>query len=89
MTARALKVIAGSEYVIGNAIYLDPLEPLLTGKNVIRSSMGKEVERAKKAIELAQSHTVAIVSGGTPVSMVWQALSLKSLSTPAHISMLR
>jgi len=64
MTARALKVIAGSDYVIGNDSYLDPLKPLLTGKTVIRSSMGKEVERAKKAIELARTHTVAIVSGG-------------------------
>jgi len=64
MTPRALKVIASSEYVIGNALYLDPLEPLLTGKTVIRSSMGKEVERAKQAIELAESHAVAIVSGG-------------------------
>jgi precorrin-3B C17-methyltransferase len=64
MTPRALKVIAGADYVIGNALYLDPLEPLLSGKNVIRSSMGKEVERAQQAIDLAQSHTVAIVSGG-------------------------
>jgi precorrin-3B C17-methyltransferase len=64
MTPRALKVIAGADYVIGNALYLDPLEPLLSGKNVIRSSMGKEVERAQQAIELARSHAVAIVSGG-------------------------
>jgi precorrin-3B C17-methyltransferase len=64
MTARALRAIAGAEYVIGNASYLDPLEPLLTGKNVIRSSMGKEVERAKQAIDLARSSVVAIVSGG-------------------------
>jgi precorrin-3B C17-methyltransferase len=64
MTARALKAIAGAEYVIGNSSYLDPLEPLLTGKQVIRSSMGKEVERAKQAIELAKQHPVAIVSGG-------------------------
>ena len=64
ISPRALKVIAGSDYVIGNALYLDPLEPLLSGKNVIRSSMGKEVERAKQAIDLAKSHTVAIVSGG-------------------------
>lgn len=64
MTPRALKVIAGADYVIGNALYLDPLEPLLFGKNVIRSSMGKEVERAQQAIDLAQSHAVAIVSGG-------------------------
>jgi precorrin-3B C17-methyltransferase len=64
MTARALKVIAGADYVIGNDSYLLPLHPLLAGKNVIRSSMGKEVERAKKAIELARNHAVAIVSGG-------------------------
>jgi precorrin-3B C17-methyltransferase len=64
MTPRALKAIAGANYVIGNASYLDPLEPLLSGKTVIRSSMGKEVERAQEAIKLARSHTVAIVSGG-------------------------
>ena len=64
MTARALKVIAGADYVLGNALYLEPLEPLLSGKNVISSSMGKEVERAKQAIDLACSHAVAIVSGG-------------------------
>jgi precorrin-3B C17-methyltransferase len=64
MTPRALTVIAGADYVIGNALYLDPLDPLLSGKNVIRSSMGKEVERAKQAIDLARSHAVAIVSGG-------------------------
>ena len=64
MTPRALKVIAVADYVIGNASYLDPLEPLLCGKTVIRSSMGKEVERAQQAIRLARSHAVAIVSGG-------------------------
>jgi precorrin-3B C17-methyltransferase len=64
MTARALKAIALADYVIGNASYLEPLEPLLNGKNVIRSSMGKEVERAQQAIDLAKTHAVAIVSGG-------------------------
>ena len=64
MTPRALKAIAGANYVVGNASYLDPLEPLLSGKTVIRSSMGKEVERAQEAIKLARSHAVAIVSGG-------------------------
>ncbi|MFA6362852.1 precorrin-3B C(17)-methyltransferase [Methanoregula sp.] len=64
MTGRAIDVISRADYVIGNDSYLEPLRPLLDGKQVIRSSMGKEVERAKKAIELAQSHKVAIVSGG-------------------------
>jgi precorrin-3B C17-methyltransferase len=64
MTARALKAIASADYVLGHSMYLDPLEPLLAGKNVISSSMGKEVDRAKQALELARTHAVAIVSGG-------------------------
>jgi precorrin-3B C17-methyltransferase len=64
MTARALKVIADADYVLGHSMYLEPLEPLLRGKNVISSSMGKEVDRAQQAIDLARSHAVAIVSGG-------------------------
>jgi len=64
MTGRAVEVLADVDYVIGNDSYLDAITPLLEGKQVIRSSMGKEVERAKKAIELAQIHSVAIVSGG-------------------------
>jgi precorrin-3B C17-methyltransferase len=64
MTARALKAIASADYVIGNDSYLEPLGPLLGGKNIIRSSMGREVERAKQAIELAKHGRVAVVSGG-------------------------
>jgi precorrin-3B C17-methyltransferase len=64
MTVRALNVIADAEYVLGHAGYLGPLEPLLAGKKVVSSSMGKEVERAKEAVELARTHAVAIVSGG-------------------------
>ena len=64
MTARALKAVAAADYVLGHSSYLEPLEPLLDGKTVISSSMGKEVDRAKQAIDLAHSHAVAIVSGG-------------------------
>ncbi len=64
MTGRAISAITAADYVIGNDSYLEPLAPLLAGKTVIRSSMGKEVERAKQAIELARDHHVAIVSGG-------------------------
>ena len=64
MTVRALKAVAAADYVLGHSRYLEPLEPLLAGKHVIASSMGKEVDRAKQAIELSRSHGVAIVSGG-------------------------
>jgi precorrin-3B C17-methyltransferase len=64
MTSRAVEAIKSARYVIGNDSYLEPLEPYLAGKTVIRSSMGKEVERAQAAIDLAKDHAVAIVSGG-------------------------
>jgi precorrin-3B C17-methyltransferase len=64
MTGRAIDAISRAEYVIGNDSYLEPIRSLLAGKTVIPSSMGKEVERATKAIDLAKSHRVAIVSGG-------------------------
>jgi len=64
MTGRALEAIARADHVIGNDSYLEPLEPLLKGKNIIRSSMGKEVDRAQQAIGLARTSRVAIVSGG-------------------------
>jgi precorrin-3B C17-methyltransferase len=64
MTPRALRAIAAADYVLGHSTYLEPLKPLLAGKTVISSTMGKEVERARQAIELARTHAVAIVSGG-------------------------
>ena len=64
MTPRALKALGEADCVIGNGFYLDLVEPMLTGKEVIRSSMGKEVDRAKKALALAEDRVVAMVSGG-------------------------
>lgn len=64
MTAKAMKAIAESDVVIGNSLYLDMLEPLLRGKPVIRSSMGEEVDRAKKAVEMSREKIVSIISGG-------------------------
>jgi precorrin-3B C17-methyltransferase len=64
MTARALQAVAGADTVLGHSMYLEPLKPLLAGKNIISSSMGKEVDRAQQAIGLAKDQAVAIVSGG-------------------------
>lgn len=66
MTGKALQAIRDAEYILGNDSYLTPVSTLLEGKKVIRSSMGKEVERAKEAVSLAREHVVAMVSGGDP-----------------------
>lgn len=64
MTGRAKEAIARSTHVVGNGMYLDMLDGLVADKTVITSSMGREVERARKAVELASSNVVTIVSGG-------------------------
>jgi precorrin-3B C17-methyltransferase len=66
MTHDALHAIESADYIIGNSSYLTALTPFLEGKEVIRSSMGKEVERAQQAVDLARDHVVAMVSGGDP-----------------------
>jgi precorrin-3B C17-methyltransferase len=66
MTRDAIEAIESADYIIGNSSYLSALEPFLIGKEVIRSSMGKEVERAQQAVDLARHHVVAMVSGGDP-----------------------
>jgi precorrin-3B C17-methyltransferase len=90
MTVRALKVIAGAEIVIGNDTYLDQLEPLLAGKNIVRSSMGKEVERAKTAIRMAQKRRVVMVSGGDAgvygmAGIVLEVLEHEKIAIPVDI----
>ena len=64
MTVQAQHAIRSARTVIGNATYLDQIAVLLEGKEVLRSSMGKEVERARDAVRLARERCVAMVSGG-------------------------
>jgi len=66
MTRDAIDAIESADYIIGNSSYLTALASFLEGKEVIRSSMGKEVERAQQAVDLARNHVVAMVSGGDP-----------------------
>ncbi|MDN7025138.1 precorrin-3B C(17)-methyltransferase [Methanoculleus sp. FWC-SCC1] len=90
MTPRALKALAEADSVIGNAFYLDLVEPLLAGKEVITSSMGREVERAKKALERAEHETVAMVSGGDAgvygmASIVLEVVERSGSSVPVEV----
>lgn len=66
MTARARQVITEAEVVIGNDTYLAMVRPLLDGKEVVVSSMGEEVNRARRAVAFARDRRVVMVSGGDP-----------------------
>lgn len=67
MTPAAGEALAASEVIIGYQTYLDLIPEFLAGKEVIASQMMKEVDRCRKALDLAaEGKTVALVSGGDP-----------------------
>jgi precorrin-3B C17-methyltransferase / cobalt-factor III methyltransferase len=66
MTLQAAKAIQDSHFVVGYRPYLELIEDLLPGKEIISSSMGKEVDRASLAVDFLDDGPVALVSSGDP-----------------------
>jgi precorrin-3B C17-methyltransferase len=65
MTPAALDAIKQSDLVIGYATYIKLIKNLLKGKEVISAGMTEEIDRARKAIELAkQGQSVTLISSG-------------------------
>ncbi|MCS3924228.1 precorrin-3B C(17)-methyltransferase [Methanosalsum natronophilum] len=64
MTVKACDVLKRSDCIIGNGTYLDQISDFIEGQEIIRSSMGKEVDRATRAVKLSQNKEVSIISGG-------------------------
>ncbi len=65
-TLAAVRAIKAADFVVGYKPYLDLISDLLQGKKVFSSSMGKEVDRVKAAINLLEEGSVALVSSGDP-----------------------
>ena len=67
ITPAAQDAIRKSDVIVGYGTYLELIEELLRGKEVVSTGMTQEVDRCSKAIELALSgKTVAVISGGDP-----------------------
>lgn len=67
MTPAAAEALVASEVIVGYQTYLDLIPEFLAGKEVLASQMMKEVDRCRKALDLAAGgKTVALVSGGDP-----------------------
>jgi precorrin-3B C17-methyltransferase len=67
MTPAAGEALGAAEVIIGYQTYLDLIPEFLAGKEVVASQMMKEVDRCRKALELAaEGKKVALVSGGDP-----------------------
>jgi cobalt-factor III methyltransferase len=65
ITFRARKAIEESNVVVGYTTYIELVKDLIHGKQIIRTGMTEEVDRAKKAVDMAkQGNTVSVVSSG-------------------------
>lgn len=65
MTPEALNAIRESEVILGYDYYVELIEELIKDKEIFSTPMRQEVERCKKALELAmEDKTVAMVCSG-------------------------
>ncbi|GAX00484.1 precorrin-3B C(17)-methyltransferase [Secundilactobacillus hailunensis] len=65
MTQEAIDVIKNTHTIVGYVTYIHLVEDMLKGKKLVVTGMRGEIERSKKAIEIAQTgEDVAIISSG-------------------------
>lgn len=64
MTLRARALLESSDYIVGNETYVNQIKGIIKHQKIISSKMGGEVERVKKAVELATRYKVSVISGG-------------------------
>jgi precorrin-3B C17-methyltransferase len=90
-TFRAVEAIAESQVIVGYSRYLDLIEDLTAGKEIISSGMTQEVERCRTALlRAAAGQTVALVSSGDAgiYGMAGPAIELahaEGLSVPIEV----
>ena len=67
MTLRALKAIEDAEVIIGYKRYINLIQDLVEGKEVITKGMGQELLRAELAVRKSRAgKRVALISSGDP-----------------------
>lgn len=67
MTDRAVHALEASEVIVGYHTYLALIHDMIGNREVVGTGMREEIERCRKAVELAsQGRRVAVVSSGDP-----------------------
>ncbi|MHB8809275.1 MAG: precorrin-3B C(17)-methyltransferase [Desulfobulbaceae bacterium] len=67
ITPAARDAIGQSDVIVGYGTYLELIQALLREKEVVSTGMTQEVDRCRKAIDIArEGKTVAIICGGDP-----------------------
>ena len=67
ITLNAIKALKESNVIIGYKKYIDSINDLIDGKEIIKKGMGDEVARGELAIsKTLEGNNVAIISSGDP-----------------------
>lgn len=67
MTEKALRAMEASDIIVGYHTYIALVKDLIGDKEVVGTGMRQEVDRCRKAVELAsEGHQVAVISSGDP-----------------------
>ncbi|MBA4374528.1 MAG: precorrin-3B C(17)-methyltransferase [Thermodesulfovibrio sp.] len=84
ITPYAQKCIREADVIVGYGTYLDLIQELTRGKEIISTGMTQEIDRCRKAIELAgEGKNVAVVSGGDPGVYAMAGLVLELMKADA------
>ena len=67
MTLGAIRAIEESDVIIGYKKYIEQIEDLIAGKEIVKKGMGDEIARAEFAIQKSlEGQTVSLISSGDP-----------------------
>jgi len=67
ITPYAQNAIRNSDVIVGYCTYIELIKELIKDKEIVSTGMTQEIDRCKKAVELAMSgRTVSVISGGDP-----------------------
>lgn len=92
MTPKARWEIENADVVVGYKTYVDLVKPLIkSGVEVVSGTMGREVDRAKTAVEKAlENKAVAVISSGDPgvygmAGVVLEVAALEGAGVPVEV----
>ncbi len=87
ITPRAQEAIKESDVIVGYGTYLDLIKELTKDKEVVSTGMTQEIDRCRKAIELAlEGKAVSVISGGDPGIYAMAGLVFELLKSQESLS---
>jgi cobalt-precorrin 5A hydrolase/precorrin-3B C17-methyltransferase len=90
ITPYAQNAIRNSDVIVGYGTYIELIKGLIKDKQIVSTEMTQEVDRCKKAVELAmKGKTVSVISGGDPgiyamAGLVFEVLKSHQLSAISY-----